>query len=168
MSIYNVRTQILDDHNQLTTSSQHKHLQPTGANTQPPSQAQTASHARLNDAFDTIRQEFDVLAQEINVLRGQRDEFENKGTPSSSLYFPSPHLTLIRQRSPQSQAKSTNSTSSVNPSTNSKPSMERFASSTKKRLGLCVKITTTYVNNNKMVLQAQVFLPLPPEKVSHH
>ncbi|PCH39459.1 WD40 repeat-like protein [Wolfiporia cocos MD-104 SS10] len=55
----------------------HKHLQPTGAGTQGPSQAQH-SHARLNDCFDTIRQEFDLLAQELTILRGQRDDLDNK------------------------------------------------------------------------------------------
>lgn len=58
--------------------SQHKHLQPTGAATQGPSQQQHSQN-RLNDCFDTIRTEFDALAQELVLYRNQRDDFENKG-----------------------------------------------------------------------------------------
>ena len=36
-------------------------------------------HPRLNDSFDSIRHEFEICLQEIAVLRGQRDDFENKG-----------------------------------------------------------------------------------------
>ena len=36
-------------------------------------------HPRLNDSFDAIRHEFEICLQEIAVLRGQRDDFENKG-----------------------------------------------------------------------------------------
>ncbi|KDQ58593.1 hypothetical protein JAAARDRAFT_155131 [Jaapia argillacea MUCL 33604] len=49
----------------------HRSLQPTGPPTQPLSQ-------RLNESFDTIRQEFEGVAQENTLLRGQRDEFESK------------------------------------------------------------------------------------------
>ncbi|KAL4244758.1 hypothetical protein ABKN59_010289 [Abortiporus biennis] len=56
----------------------HKHLQPAGASTQPPSQSAQSAHARLNDAFDIIKQEFDSLAGEMQHLRGQRDDFESK------------------------------------------------------------------------------------------
>jgi hypothetical protein len=43
---------------------------PAALISQPPSQA------FLNDAFDTIRREFDALATEVVSLRKQRDELE--------------------------------------------------------------------------------------------
>ncbi|KAI0724965.1 WD40-repeat-containing domain protein [Fomitopsis betulina] len=55
----------------------HKHLQPTGAPTQGPSGPQH-SHVKLNECFDTIRQEFDAVAHELVHLRGQRDDLDNK------------------------------------------------------------------------------------------
>ncbi|KAK7680213.1 hypothetical protein QCA50_016722 [Cerrena zonata] len=93
-------------------ASYHKHIQPTGP---PPSQAgpsgampgsiqgppvpvvagtaaaQQMIHSRLNDSFDNIRHEFDLLAQEIVLLRGQRDDFENKVTSQVN------ELNIIRQ-----------------------------------------------------------------------
>ncbi|GBE83764.1 hypothetical protein SCP_0508200 [Sparassis crispa] len=68
----------------------HKHLQPTGASTQGPSQQQH-TQARLNECFDTIRAEFDVVAQELGVLRGQRDDLDNKVTGQVN------ELNIIRQ-----------------------------------------------------------------------
>ena len=59
-------------------SQQHRTLQPTGPPSQGPSQPHT--HPRLNEGFDIIRQEFDVLSADINVLRGQRDDYESKGS----------------------------------------------------------------------------------------
>ena len=58
-------------------SSQHRSLQPTGPPTQGPSQQH--SHARLNESFEAIRQEFDGLTSDIGVLRNQRDDYESKG-----------------------------------------------------------------------------------------
>lgn len=40
-------------------------------------------HARLNESFDTIRQEFDALSQELVSLRGQRDDYDQKRMASS-------------------------------------------------------------------------------------
>ena len=57
--------------------SQHRSLQPTGPPTQGPSQQH--SHPRLNESFDAIRQEFDAIASDMNLVRGQRDDFESKG-----------------------------------------------------------------------------------------
>ncbi|KAJ8488398.1 hypothetical protein ONZ45_g11108 [Pleurotus djamor] len=54
----------------------HRSLQPTGPPVPGPSQQH--SHARLNESFETIRQEFDLLAQEIGAVRAQRDDYENK------------------------------------------------------------------------------------------
>ncbi|KIM91688.1 hypothetical protein PILCRDRAFT_57890 [Piloderma croceum F 1598] len=68
---------------------QHRSLQPTGPPAQGPSQQN--SHARLNDSFETIRQEFDLLASDLNVLRGQRDEYESKITSQVN------ELNIIRQ-----------------------------------------------------------------------
>ncbi|KAF9528679.1 WD40-repeat-containing domain protein [Crepidotus variabilis] len=48
---------------------QHRTLQPTG----PP-----APRPRLDESLDAIRQEFEVMTQELNVMRGQRDEYESK------------------------------------------------------------------------------------------
>ncbi|CCL98754.1 uncharacterized protein FIBRA_00759 [Fibroporia radiculosa] len=70
----------------------HKHLQPTGASTQGPSQQQH-SQARLNDCFDTIRQEFEILAQEVNHSRGQRDDLDNKG--SVNIFSSFRHLDVL-------------------------------------------------------------------------
>lgn len=36
------------------------------------------SLSRLNDAFETIRQEYDQLVRDLEAMRSQRDEFENK------------------------------------------------------------------------------------------
>jgi hypothetical protein len=58
--------------------SQHRSLQPTGPPTQGPSQQH--SHARLNESFEAIRQEFDILTSDIAVLRNQRDDYDSKGT----------------------------------------------------------------------------------------
>lgn len=58
-------------------SPQHRTLQPTGPPTQGPSQQH--SHARLNESFESIRQEFDVLTSDLGVLRSQRDDYESKG-----------------------------------------------------------------------------------------
>lgn len=63
----------------VPTRAQHKHLQPAGAATQGPSlQAHHASVARLNDAFEAIRQEYDQLIRELEQIRAQRDDFESK------------------------------------------------------------------------------------------
>ena len=56
---------------------QHKHLQPTGAAAQMPT---GQPRHGLNDWLENIRNEFDALANEINVVRNQRDDFENKCT----------------------------------------------------------------------------------------
>lgn len=58
-------------------SSQHKHLQPQGAPNQPvqPSAVGLSSgHARLNDSFDSIRQEFDAILQDASILRSAKEE----------------------------------------------------------------------------------------------
>ncbi|KZT02993.1 WD40 repeat-like protein [Laetiporus sulphureus 93-53] len=68
----------------------HKHLQPTGASTQGPSQ-QHSSHARLNDGFETIRAEFNMLIQELDMFRTQRDDLDNKVTGQVN------ELNIIRQ-----------------------------------------------------------------------
>jgi glucose repression regulatory protein TUP1 len=67
------------------TYSQHRSLQPTG----PPAQGQSQphSHARLNEAFDNIRAEFDSALTEANVVRNQKDEIEGKGPSYSSNFF---------------------------------------------------------------------------------
>ncbi|KAI0066995.1 WD40 repeat-like protein [Artomyces pyxidatus] len=67
----------------------HRSLQPTGPPAQGPSQQQ--SQARLNECFETIRQEFDVLSQDIVLLRNQRDDFENKVSSQVN------ELNIIRQ-----------------------------------------------------------------------
>ncbi|KIJ62150.1 hypothetical protein HYDPIDRAFT_30699 [Hydnomerulius pinastri MD-312] len=67
---------------------QHRSLQPTGPPAQGPSQH---THARLNEAFDTIRQEFDVLTSDLGLLRNQRDEYESKVTSQIN------ELNIIRQ-----------------------------------------------------------------------
>ena len=56
---------------------QHKHLQPQGAPNQPvqPSAVGLSSgHARLNDSFDAIRQEFDAILQDASILRSAKEE----------------------------------------------------------------------------------------------
>ncbi|THH15316.1 hypothetical protein EW146_g5150, partial [Bondarzewia mesenterica] len=68
----------------------HRSLQPTGPPSQGPS-SQQQPQTRLNDCFDTIRQEFDVLSQDLNVLRSQRDDFENKVSSQVN------ELNIIRQ-----------------------------------------------------------------------
>ncbi|KAG5649838.1 hypothetical protein H0H81_001827 [Sphagnurus paluster] len=52
---------------------QHRSLQPSG----PPPQI-TAPHTRLNDSFDSIRNEFDAIVAELALLRGQKEELEAK------------------------------------------------------------------------------------------
>ncbi|OBZ67388.1 hypothetical protein A0H81_12529 [Grifola frondosa] len=100
----------------------HKHLQPTGAATQGPSLQQ--HHARLNDCFDTIRQEFDVVAQELNLIRGQRDEFENKVTGQVN------ELNIIRQSLYELETQHGKSVSSTK--TRSAPSVKRITLSANK------------------------------------
>ncbi|KAJ7599070.1 WD40-repeat-containing domain protein [Mycena floridula] len=54
----------------------HRSLQPSGPPASGPS-----SHTgltRLNDSFESIRQEFDILASDLGVARAQRDEYETK------------------------------------------------------------------------------------------
>ena len=63
---------------------QHRNLQPTGPSAQPGPPPQ--SQSRLNEAFDIIRQEHDLLINDMNIVRSQRDELENKGTPLQTLY----------------------------------------------------------------------------------
>jgi hypothetical protein len=56
---------------------QHKQLQPQGApNAGPPASSVSVAsgQSRLNDCFDTIRQEFEALAQDANLIRNQKDE----------------------------------------------------------------------------------------------
>lgn len=70
----------------------HKHLQPAGASSQGgPSQQPQYNHAKLNDCFEVIRNEFDILAQEMGVSRSQRDDFDSKLTHQVN------ELTIIRQ-----------------------------------------------------------------------
>jgi hypothetical protein len=58
-------------------ASQHKHLQPAGAATQGgPSLQSHHSISRLNDAFETVRQEYDQLLRELETTRSQRDELD--------------------------------------------------------------------------------------------
>ncbi|KAF9237359.1 WD40-repeat-containing domain protein [Melanogaster broomeanus] len=71
-----------------STIYNHRSLQPTGPPTQGPSQH---THARVNEAFDTIRQEFDVLTSDLGLLRNQRDEYESKVTSQIN------ELNIIRQ-----------------------------------------------------------------------
>ncbi|KAH0826662.1 WD40-repeat-containing domain protein [Lanmaoa asiatica] len=71
-----------------TTIYNHRSLQPTGPPAQGPNQH---THARLNEAFDTIRQEFDVLTSDLGLLRNQRDEYESKVTSQIN------ELNIIRQ-----------------------------------------------------------------------
>ncbi|KAF8875069.1 WD40-repeat-containing domain protein [Infundibulicybe gibba] len=69
--------------------SQHRSLQPTGPPTQGPSQQHNP--IRLTEAFETIRQEFDVLSADLNVARNQRDDLETKLTSQVN------ELNIIRQ-----------------------------------------------------------------------
>jgi glucose repression regulatory protein TUP1 len=58
-------------------SSQHKHLQPQGAPNQSVQQSAvglSSGHARLNDSFDAIRQEFDAILQDASILRSAKEE----------------------------------------------------------------------------------------------
>ncbi|KAG6377403.1 WD40-repeat-containing domain protein [Boletus reticuloceps] len=71
-----------------STIYNHRSLQPTGPPAQGPSQH---THVRLNEAFDTIRQEFDVLTSDLGLLRNQRDEYESKVTSQIN------ELNIIRQ-----------------------------------------------------------------------
>ncbi|KAF9225758.1 WD40 repeat-like protein [Gyrodon lividus] len=71
-----------------STIYNHRSLQPTGPPAQGPSQH---THARVNEAFDTIRQEFDVLTSDLGLLRNQRDEYESKVTSQIN------ELNIIRQ-----------------------------------------------------------------------
>ncbi|KAN0084162.1 WD40-repeat-containing domain protein [Tylopilus felleus] len=71
-----------------STIYNHRSLQPTGPPAQGPSQH---THVRLNEAFDTIRQEFDVLSSDLGLLRNQRDEYESKVTSQIN------ELNIIRQ-----------------------------------------------------------------------
>ena len=41
--------------------------------------AQQMILTRFNDSLENVRREFDLFGQEVGVLRGQRDDFENKG-----------------------------------------------------------------------------------------
>ncbi|XP_006463192.1 hypothetical protein AGABI2DRAFT_224855 [Agaricus bisporus var. bisporus H97] len=59
-----------------STIYNHRSLQPTGPPTQ--GQSQPHSHTRLNEAFDSIRAEFDSALTEANVVRNQKDEIEGK------------------------------------------------------------------------------------------
>ncbi|CAA7264258.1 unnamed protein product [Cyclocybe aegerita] len=52
----------------------HRSLQPTG----PPAPGATNTRGRLDESLDGIRQEFELLTQELNIMRGQRDEYESK------------------------------------------------------------------------------------------
>lgn len=56
---------------------QHRTLQPSG----PPNPGSNAaqSHARLTEAFDAIRHEFDAANADLSLLRNQRDDLEAKG-----------------------------------------------------------------------------------------
>ena len=119
--------------------SQHRTLQPTAQPSQGSSQQQ--SQARLNECFETIRQEFDGLSQEFNLLRGQRDDFESKGAIRSLTHIPHtptltpalpPFLRTAPAHPPQSPARSTSSTSSARASTTSRHSMVKYANNTKK------------------------------------
>ena len=40
--------------------------------------AQQMILTRFNDSLENVRREFDLFGQEVGVLRGQRDDFENK------------------------------------------------------------------------------------------
>ncbi|KAH7912373.1 WD40-repeat-containing domain protein [Hygrophoropsis aurantiaca] len=71
-----------------STIYNHRSLQPSGPPAQGPSQH---SHARLNEAFDSIRQEFDVLTSDLSLLRNQRDEYESKVTSQIN------ELNIVRQ-----------------------------------------------------------------------
>jgi len=58
-------------------SPQHKQLQPQGAPNQPVQQSAvglSSGHARLNDSFDAIRQEFDAILQDASILRSAKEE----------------------------------------------------------------------------------------------
>ncbi|KAF8155508.1 Tup N-terminal-domain-containing protein [Crassisporium funariophilum] len=58
---------------------QHRTLQPTGPPAQGQGQGQGANpQARLNESLDVVRQEFDLLTGELNLMRSQRDEYEQK------------------------------------------------------------------------------------------
>ncbi|KAK2464519.1 hypothetical protein APHAL10511_003498 [Amanita phalloides] len=62
------------------TSSQvysHRSLQPTTGRSQTTS-GMHASHARLHDSFDIIRQEMETTSIELEKLRAQRDDYEKK------------------------------------------------------------------------------------------
>ncbi|KAL5480647.1 TUP1_2 [Sanghuangporus weigelae] len=53
----------------------HRSLQPQGP---PPVPPQAHSPARVTEALDILRQEFELSAQDVVLLRGQKDEFENR------------------------------------------------------------------------------------------
>ena len=107
---------------------QHKHLQPTGAGPQGPN-----SFAALNQAFNQIRDEFTAIQEQCDHLRGQRDEYESKRVPFSRVRSFLSLIFLPRPPNIQSLPRSPNSTSSANPSTTSRLSMARSASSTRKK-----------------------------------
>ncbi|KAH7886978.1 WD40-repeat-containing domain protein [Phlebopus sp. FC_14] len=71
-----------------STIYNHRSLQPTGPPAQGPS---SHTHARLNEGFESIRQEFDVLTTDLSLLRNQRDEYESKVTSQIN------ELNIIRQ-----------------------------------------------------------------------
>lgn len=81
---------------------QHRNLQPTGGagagvGVPPPVVAGT-SMTRINDAFDGIRQEFDILASDLGVVRAQRDEYEAKCASSSLFLLSKSRSVLADQR----------------------------------------------------------------------
>ncbi|KAG1877108.1 WD40-repeat-containing domain protein [Suillus tomentosus] len=71
-----------------STIYNHRSLQPTVPPAQGPNQH---SHVRLNEAVDTIRQEFDVITSDLGILRNQRDEYESKVTSQIN------ELNIVRQ-----------------------------------------------------------------------
>ncbi|KAG1776746.1 WD40-repeat-containing domain protein [Suillus placidus] len=71
-----------------STIYNHRSLQPTVPPAQGPNQH---SHVRLNEAVDTIRQEFDVISSDLGILRNQRDEYESKVTSQIN------ELNIVRQ-----------------------------------------------------------------------
>ncbi|KAL5523391.1 TUP1 [Sanghuangporus sanghuang] len=53
----------------------HRSLQPQGP---PPVPPPAHSPARVTEALDILRQEFELSAQDVVLLRGQKDDFENR------------------------------------------------------------------------------------------
>ena len=145
---------------------QHRPLQPTGPPTQ--GSAQQQSHARLNESFEAIRQEFDAVVSDVTLLRNQRDELEAK----SSFFIPSPidqnlitffFLFLLPFLYLQSQTRLMNFKKSISRSMTSRHNTAKFANNMK--MSLLVSALTCMLHDSRaipLLLPVQVLIPLAP------